>query len=197
LYHGLRHLVETIAREADDARAAGEPTSPPVHPEGAGSGRPAVERPVGRSRQADEKRMPVPELTHGKHWTVLYIEDDVDAADAMRLRLESLGLHVVQAFDGAEGYRLAVARSPDLIVCDYVLPGGNGDYVLRRLRENPATESIPVIFVTGRPGSELPRRLYGQGAAGYLKKPISSEDLTEALSATLGVSLREPVEAAR
>ena len=118
---------------------------------------------------ADVPQVPAGEPTRGSEPSprprVLYVEDDRDESNALRMRLESLGLEVIQAFDGMEGYRLAVAKEPNVILCDFVMPEGGGDYVLRRFRENPVTENIPVIFLTGRQGSDLKRRLSGQGAA--------------------------------
>ncbi len=113
---------------------------------------------------------------------VLYVEDDVEESNAMKMRLESLGGEVIQAFDGMEGYRAAFTEAPDVILCDFVMPEGEGDYALRRFKENPATENVPVIFLTGRQGSELERRLYGLGAAGYLTKPVDLEVLVRELS---------------
>ena len=126
-----------------------------------------------------------------KQATILYIEDDVEASNALRIRLESFGLEVLQAFDGREGYRQAVAKAPDLILCDYSLPEGDGDYVLRRLQDNPVTETIPVVFVTGRTGDDLRRRLVSQGGAGFLTKPIAQDELLHELSNLLDIKLVE------
>ena len=104
---------------------------------------------------------------------------------------------MIQAFDGREGYRLAVSKSPELILCDYFLPEGNGDYVLRRFRENPATEDIPVVFLTGRPCNDLRRRMIGRGVAGYLTKPVSLDDLVHELSTVLDINMADPRETPR
>ena len=113
--------------------------------------------------------------------TILYVEDDRDESNALKIRLESLGADVIQAFNGMEGYRLAVAKEPDLILCDFMMPEGEGDYALRRFQENPVTENIPVIFLTGRQGSDLKHRLYAQGAAAFLTKPVDLEELLHEL----------------
>jgi CheY-like chemotaxis protein len=173
-HHSLEHLAKMIAQGA---------VSPQVAEGSDGTAEDIVREPSAGGK--DMKRR-----------TVLYIEDDAEASGAMRLRLESLGFGVIQAFNGTEGYHLAVAKTPDVILCDYVLPEGDGAYVLRRLRETPGTERIPVIFLTGRPGSDLKRRLYGQGAAGYLTKPVSMEDLVRELGDVLDARLGEPQEAA-
>ena len=150
--HGLEHLLEVVGRMASNADVPQVPAGEPT-------------------RRSEPSRRP----------SVLYVEDDRDESNALKMRLESLGLEVIQAFDGMEGYRLAVAKEPDLILCDFMMPEGEGDYVLRRFQENPVTESIPVIFLTGRQGSDLKRRLYAQGAVGFLTKPVDLEELVHEL----------------
>jgi len=192
--HGLSHLVETITQEATSVQATDGSDRA-----GAGlTGESDKDSTAAQSAGAPPDESAAEPSDHRKkarRRTILYIEDDVEASNAMKLRLESLDLEVIQAFNGTEGYRLAVAKTPDLVLCDYALPEGDGDYVLRRLRENPVTEGIPVVFITGLPGNDLKRRLYGEGAAGYLTKPVSLEELTQELSAALDISIREPQEA--
>ena len=151
--HGLEHVLEIVRLEAHNALAAEV----------------SARGPAGSSEQSRRPR-------------VLYVEDDVEESNAMRMRLESLGVEVIQAFDGMEGYRMAFTEEPDVILCDFVMPEGEGDYALRRFKENPVTENVPVIFLTGRQGSDLKRRLYGQGAAGYLTKPVDTSHLVRELS---------------
>jgi CheY-like chemotaxis protein len=151
--NGLEHLLEVI-RE----RAAATAAAPHVLTQGA-------------TRRSEESHRP----------RVLYVEDDLDESNALRIRLESLGVDVIQAFNGMDGYRMAVANEPDLILCDFMMPEGEGDYALRRFQENPVTQNIPVIFLTGRQGSDLKRRLYAQGAAGFLTKPVDWEELVHHL----------------
>jgi len=152
-HHGLERLLGVVREKAANAVASHVPTQ-------------------GPTRRSEQSRRP----------RVLYVEDDAEESHALKIRLESLGLEVIQAFDGMEGYRLAVAKEPQVILCDFVMPEGEGDYVLRRFRENPVTKNIPVIFLTGRQSSDLERRLYGQGAAGFLTKPVDLEELVHELA---------------
>ena len=112
---------------------------------------------------------------------LLYIEDDAEVSRVMKIRLKNEGIDVIPALNATEGYRLAVAKQPDVILCDYVMPDGDGSYAMRRLQENPVTTNIPVLVVTGREGCDLRRRLCGQGARAYFTKPIDLDELLREL----------------
>jgi len=74
---------------------------------------------------------------------VLCIDDDSDFSFGLKQRLAEYGVDVLRAFDGMEGYRYAFSSQAQLILLDYEMPNGNGEYVLRRLKENPVTQDIP------------------------------------------------------
>lgn len=122
----------------------------------------------------------------GEPW-VLSIEDDDDFALALRLRLRECGVHVVRAEAGMAGYRRAFIDAPQAIILDYELPQGNGDYVLRRLKETPATCSIPVIVLTGRREASIERQMRALGADEFLTKPFDWPLLRKALQRHLAV----------
>ena len=85
---------------------------------------------------------------------------------------------VKAATNGEKALQIAgTDPAPDLIILDVVMPGMDGYEVLRRLRGDPATAGIPVIFLTGN--TEVSEREKGisLGAAGYLAKPVDPEDL--------------------
>src|SRR5688572_25765125 len=79
---------------------------------------------------------------------VLVIEDDnILRADLMECLMFE-GFEVLGAEDGVVGLALAYQHLPDLIVCDVMMPNLGGHAVLRELRTNPLTMTIPFIFVT-------------------------------------------------
>lgn len=112
---------------------------------------------------------------------VLCVDDDSDFADMLKLRLHQHGVDVLHAFAGMEGYRFAFTHDAQAIILDQEMPDGNGEYILRRLKESPATEDIPVIVLTGRKDQALARRMHNLGAARFLTKPVDWEDLWAAL----------------
>lgn len=112
---------------------------------------------------------------------VLSIEDDDDVASALSIRLQELGISVVRACEGRAGYRRAFMDPPSAILLDYELPHGNGDYVLRRLKETPATSKIPVIVITGRREPRIERQMRALGANDFLTKPFDWPRLRAAI----------------
>jgi CheY-like chemotaxis protein len=122
---------------------------------------------------------------------VLCIDDDEDFSDALKCRLESYGVAVLRAFNGMEGYRLAFTHPARAILLDYNMPNGQGDYILGRLQESPATRDIPVIVVTGARDKWLERKMYGLGAKSFLTKPVRFEALRDELASYIDI-LAEP-----
>lgn len=121
---------------------------------------------------------------------VLVVDDDSSLSDAIRLRLRSYGIHVSQAFTGSEGFWKAVKEQPHVIITDYVMPDGYGNYLVRRLREHSLTRSIPVIVLTGCNAAgrsaenrdyALERQFLNLGAECVLPKPINHRKLLDLL----------------
>jgi DNA-binding response OmpR family regulator len=108
---------------------------------------------------------------------LLIIDDDVLVQKALWRALEAAGFEVVQAFDGAAGLALALAERFDLIVLDVSMPRMDGRDVLRRLRQNPTTEDVPVLIYSGR--ADHLARLTGLqlGADDYIEKPFEAGQL--------------------
>ena len=101
------------------------------------------------------------------------------------LMLEMEGFAVVWAEQGLRGLELARSEAPDLILCDVMMPGLDGHGVLQALRAEPATATIPFIFLTAK-GEKLDQRVgMNLGADDYLVKPVGKEDLLAAISARL------------
>ena len=87
--------------------------------------------------------------------SVLLIDDEADIRRIGELSLARLGRwRVVKAASGAEGVALAASERPDLILLDVMMPDQDGPATLARLRADPATRAIPVIFVTAKSSRE-------------------------------------------
>ena len=108
---------------------------------------------------------------------VLCIDDDADFATTLKLRLKQHGVDVFHAFAGMEGYRSAFTHEAQAIILDHEMPDGNGEYILRRLKDNPVTQDIPVIVLTGTNDQALARRMYNLGAARFMTKPVDWNEL--------------------
>jgi DNA-binding response OmpR family regulator len=121
---------------------------------------------------------------------VLCIDDDADFSHALKLRLESRGVAVVRAYGGTEGFDSAFANRASAILLDFHLPNGQGDYVLRRLKETSITKDIPVIVVTGAKDGALERKMLNLGAEKVFFKPLDFDRLCDELSRHVSILQR-------
>jgi DNA-binding NarL/FixJ family response regulator len=116
---------------------------------------------------------------------ILVIEDEADTRRNLVLLLEMEGFRVRSAPDGRRGVQLAREELPDLILCDVSMPELDGHGVLRALRDEPATVSIPFIFLTARGDKQDLRAGMNLGADDYLAKPASAEEVLAAIASRL------------
>jgi DNA-binding response OmpR family regulator len=118
---------------------------------------------------------------------VLIAEDDAVSRLLLENVLRDWGYDVVAAADGAEAWSvLCSPDAPRLTILDWQMPGVDGLELCRRLRENQQTESVYVLLLTGKGGTDNIVHGLRSGANDYLTKPF---DLDE-LSARLGVGRR-------
>ncbi|MBU1564727.1 MAG: response regulator [Proteobacteria bacterium] len=111
--------------------------------------------------------------------TVLIIEDDIHFATTLLHFCKTKGFKVLIALSGEEGLKFAEEYQPKAIILDINLPGIDGWVVLESLKDNPATRHIPVHFMSA--DDPVPEA-FSKGAIGYLTKPVSQEDLEQALA---------------
>ncbi len=130
------------------------------------------------------------------HPKILVVDDDRHLVDAIAIKLSGHGFEVLKAFSIKQGLTVAWEERPDLVITDYLLPDGSGDYLVGRLKGEVETQDVPIIVVTahsvtvdGRKDHALERDFMGRlGAASFLAKPI---DL-DALVAEVGRFVRLP-----
>lgn len=110
--------------------------------------------------------------THRSSPSILVIDGALDHRNAVSGELSAL-YAVNVAPSGSQGLEIAKAQRPDLILLDVVMPDMEGYEVCRRLKADPETRSIPVIFLTAINGAEDVTKGLALGAVDYLAKPVS------------------------
>ncbi len=116
---------------------------------------------------------------------VLVIDDSESIHKLVAARLKAEGLEVKGEVDGERGVERAVAESPDLILLDVGLGDVDGFEVCKKLKEEPETRNIPVIFLTGATGTEDKVRGLDLGAVDYVTKPFDQIELRARVRAAL------------
>ena len=117
-----------------------------------------------------------PDLQHGRRLRLLAIDDEPRILRLMHAVLAS-AYDLEVAGDGEQGFELALATKPDLILTDFNMPKMTGQELLRRLRQEPTLEDVPVIVLTGHEDDQLRVDLLRNGAQDFLVKPFSVEEL--------------------
>ncbi|WP_053093800.1 response regulator transcription factor [Rufibacter radiotolerans] len=108
---------------------------------------------------------------------ILLIEDNEFIRENAAQMLSFAQYEVLTAEDGKKGIASAIKNLPDLIICDIMMPESDGFCVLETLKKLPETSDIPIVFLSAKSTKE--NKSYGleMGAADYLTKPFSEQDL--------------------
>lgn len=118
---------------------------------------------------------------------VLFIDDEEDIRTLASFCLESeAGWQMLSASNGIEGITMAQNEQPDVILLDAMMPDLDGLQTIAQLQVNPATQQIPVIFVTAKVQASDRRNFYAAGAKGVINKPFDAITLASQISGFLG-----------
>lgn len=108
------------------------------------------------------------EPVHGK---ILVVDDELLNIEVMSGTLEDLG-EILFATNGAEAIDLCLREKPDIVILDIMMPEMDGFEVCRRLKKNPETATIPIIFATAMTDNADEAKGFEAGAVDYITKPI-------------------------
>jgi DNA-binding response OmpR family regulator len=122
---------------------------------------------------------------------ILIVDDSAFEQRVLVDLLSELPYKVSVAFNGQQGYQLALAQRPDLILLDVRMPSMDGYTACRLLKANPATRDIPVIFLSGADADE--ERIKGLliGGVDYVSKPFSPGELAARIQVHLNLARRQ------
>ena len=117
---------------------------------------------------------------------VLVIDDDSVTLRFVASLLRDNGYEVLVADDGVQGWTLAKAHKPDLVVSDLIMPYQDGFQVVRALREDQELRGIPIILLSMRDREEDIVRALDEGADDYVVKPFNARELLARIRKQLG-----------
>lgn len=118
--------------------------------------------------------------------SVLVVDDDEALLKTLKRILLSNGYSVLVATTGEKGMQVAKLQKPDLIVLDVILPGIKGRELCSRLKENPETAEIPVIFLTAKDSPDDIKAEMAAGGISHLTKPVNAKMLLAEIKKILG-----------
>ena len=110
---------------------------------------------------------------------VMIVDDDALVREIIKAKLISKGVEVIEATNGQEALNKAQQERPQLIVLDIMMPGMSGFDVCERLKANPQTVNVPILFLTSRGDQADRERAMRLGALDFFMKPFSPQKLSE------------------
>ncbi|GAO53878.1 MULTISPECIES: response regulator [unclassified Novosphingobium] len=118
--------------------------------------------------------------------TVLVVDDEADSLRLLTDTLEAGGITVLVATSGAAALDLLGHVVPDLVLMDAVMPGMDGFETTARIKANPETAHVPVIFMTGLTESEHVIEGFEVGGVDYVRKPVNVHELLARVRVHMG-----------
>lgn len=118
--------------------------------------------------------------------TIMLVDDQMDLRTLVHMTLEDPALRIIEARNGEEALEMARREAPDLMLLDWMMPGGrDGLEVMERLREDPRTADIPVIMLTSRDLDSDIAQSVSAGVCAHLTKPFSPLQLLQTVERVL------------
>jgi len=144
---------------------------------------------MSRARQnAPDERRTVPPRAADAPPLVLIVDDYDDNREMYSSYLEFAGLRVAEAANGREALSQTSELMPDLIVMDLSLPGIDGWQATRTIKQDPRTQHILVLALTGHALEGASEGARAAGCDGFLTKPCLPEDLCKEIQRMLGAA---------
>lgn len=120
---------------------------------------------------------------------VLIVDDDENISAVFEIALQKSGLETLFSLNGRDGLAKAKSEKPDLILLDQVLPDISGNEVLKTLKMDAKTQTIPVIILSNFSQEELVKEAINNGAIDYIfKYQVEPQDLVSKVKQALKMS---------
>ncbi len=124
---------------------------------------------------------------------ILIVDDDPYMCRILRAHFEQLGYDSILAVNGKEAVDMATSQLPDLIVMDIMLPVMDGLQATHLIRENPKTQSIPILAVTAKTSLKDKEDCIQSGCDDVIDKPFTSKQLTSFIEKLLGQNSNQSI----
>ena len=129
---------------------------------------------------------------------VLVVDDEAPIREMLVFVLEQNGFQAIEAEDYDSALAAMVEPYPDMVLLDWMLPGGSGIQIAKKFKQNEHTRQIPIIMLTARGEEEDKIRGLEVGADDYVTKPFSPKELMARIKAVIRrvapTSLEEAIE---
>ena len=116
---------------------------------------------------------------------VLVVEDEAPIREMLCFMLEQRGFEAVEAADFSEAVALVKEPYPELILLDWMIPGGSGIQFIKLMKQEELTRNIPIVMLTARGEEEDKVRGLEVGADDYITKPFSPKELVARIKAVM------------
>jgi two-component system alkaline phosphatase synthesis response regulator PhoP/two-component system response regulator VicR len=122
---------------------------------------------------------------------ILIVDDEEVIRKFLKIHLVKLGYEVAEAGDGVQALEQLGKDDFDLLICDILMPKKDGWEVIREMKSNPKTKSIPVIVLTAKNEDSDMFKGYNLGANYYMTKPFTKAQLIYGLKLMFGETSEE------
>lgn len=116
---------------------------------------------------------------------VLIVEDELAIRDMLRMALEMADFDCAEAEDIQDGYTKIVDERPDIVLLDWMLPGGSGIELMRRLKRDGIAGEVPIIMLTAKTDQDNVIQGLEVGADDYITKPFAPREVVARINALL------------
>ena len=132
---------------------------------------------------------------------ILIVDDEQDLCDILLYNLRAAGFQAEAAYSGESAWdiivncKLSNSKCFDLLILDVMMPGMSGFELAERLKSEPATSKLPIIFLTAKDTEDDTLQGFELGADDYVTKPFSVREVVARVKAVLARSQKDEVEA--
>ncbi|MCY4266067.1 MAG: phosphate regulon transcriptional regulator PhoB [Gammaproteobacteria bacterium] len=117
--------------------------------------------------------------------TILIVDDEAAIRDMVSITLDLAGFSSIMAGNAHDAHVSIIDKKPDLVLLDWMLPGGSGIELARRLRREEITANLPIIMLTAKTSEDNKVQGLNEGVDDYITKPFSPRELVARIKTVL------------